>query len=125
MAKKKAAKKKAVKKKAVKKKAVKKKAVKKKKVVKKKKAAKFQKFWGEKAELRRFKDGSILESLIWPAGSAHTIFREIVTYLINRHLGQDSSASLEFIGEGFDKILPASSSSMKHGPEIGNHGNIT
>ncbi|KAG4413369.1 hypothetical protein IFR04_013486 [Cadophora malorum] len=80
----------------------------------KKKAAKFQKFWGEKAELRRFKDGSILESLIWPAGSAHTIFREIVTYLINRHLGQDSSASLEFIGEGFDKILPASSSSMKH-----------
>ncbi|PVH84888.1 pre-rRNA processing protein-like protein Utp22 [Cadophora sp. DSE1049] len=80
----------------------------------KKKAAKFQKFWGEKAELRRFKDGSILESLIWPAGSAHAIFRDIVTYLINRHLGQQSSASLVFIGEGFDKILPASGSSMKH-----------
>ncbi|KAH7395742.1 pre-rRNA processing protein-like protein Utp22 [Cadophora sp. MPI-SDFR-AT-0126] len=80
----------------------------------KKAAAKFQKFWGEKAELRRFKDGSILESLIWPAGSAHAVFRNIVTYLINRHLGKESSASLVFIGEGFDKILPASSTSMKH-----------
>ncbi|KAH7369894.1 pre-rRNA processing protein-like protein Utp22 [Rhexocercosporidium sp. MPI-PUGE-AT-0058] len=79
----------------------------------KKKAAKFQKFWGEKAELRRFKDGSILESLIWPPGSAHTIFREIVTYLVNRHMGQKSSASLVFIGEGFDKILLASGTSTK------------
>ncbi|KAK0101481.1 hypothetical protein ONS95_006651 [Cadophora gregata] len=80
----------------------------------KKKAAKFQKFWGEKAELRRFKDGSILESLIWPAGSAHAIFRDIVAYLINRHLGQEASTSLVFIGEGFDKILPSSSTSVKH-----------
>lgn len=80
----------------------------------KKKAAKFQKFWGEKAELRRFKDGSILESLVWSPGSAHTIFRDIVTYLVNRHLGRDSSASLVFIGEGFDKILPGSSTNSKH-----------
>ncbi|KAG4443141.1 hypothetical protein IFR05_001373 [Cadophora sp. M221] len=80
----------------------------------KRKAAKFQKFWGEKAELRRFKDGSIRESLIWSPGSAHTIFRDIVTYLINRHLGHESSASLVFIGEGFDKILPGSGTNSKH-----------
>ncbi|EKD15098.1 uncharacterized protein L3040_003701 [Drepanopeziza brunnea f. sp. 'multigermtubi'] len=72
----------------------------------KKKAAKFQKFWGEKAELRRFKDGSILESLIWSPGSSHSILREIVTFLVKRHLGDASAASLMFFGEGFNKILP-------------------
>ncbi|KAL2072272.1 hypothetical protein VTL71DRAFT_11615 [Oculimacula yallundae] len=80
----------------------------------KKKAAKFQKFWGDKAELRRFKDGSILESLIWPPGSAHTIYRDIFTYLVHRHLGQKSSESLKFVGEGFDKILPGPGLTTKH-----------
>lgn len=74
----------------------------------KKKAARFQKFWGGKAELRRFKDGSILESLIWSPGSPHTIFREIVTFLVKRHLGDASAISLNFVGEGFGKILPGS-----------------
>ncbi|KAF8866077.1 pre-rRNA processing protein-like protein Utp22 [Acephala macrosclerotiorum] len=76
----------------------------------KKKAAKFQKFWGEKAELRRFKDGSILESLVWPSGSAHAVFRNIVTYLTTRHFGQEVSNSLVFIGEGFEQMLPGGSS---------------
>jgi U3 small nucleolar RNA-associated protein 22 len=33
-------------------------------------AAVFREFWGDKAELRRFKDGSILEAVVWeqPAG---------------------------------------------------------
>ncbi|KAE8449951.1 hypothetical protein EG329_007090 [Mollisiaceae sp. DMI_Dod_QoI] len=80
----------------------------------KKKAAKFQKFWGEKAELRRFKDGSILESLVWSPGSAHTIFRDIVIYLTTRHFGADVSDSLVFIGEGFEKLLPGVGSSSKN-----------
>ncbi|KUJ10623.1 pre-rRNA processing protein-like protein Utp22 [Mollisia scopiformis] len=77
----------------------------------KKKAAKFQKFWGEKAELRRFKDGSILESLVWSPGSAHAVFREIVTYLVTCHFGAEFSNSLEFVGEGFEKLLPGGTSS--------------
>ncbi|CZS95143.1 related to pre-rRNA processing protein Utp22 [Rhynchosporium agropyri] len=85
----------------------------------KKKAAKFQNFWGDKAELRRFKDGSILESLIWPPGSAHAIFQDIVTYLVNRHVGQNSSESLVFIGDGFDKILPGSGLNTKHFDSLG------
>ena len=28
-------------------------------------AATFRKFWGEKSELRRFKDGSIVEATLW------------------------------------------------------------
>ena len=73
----------------------------------KKKAAKFQKFWGEKAELRRFKDGSILESVVWSPGSTHAIFQDIVTYLAKRHFGADVSKSLTFIGEEFEKLLPS------------------
>lgn len=79
----------------------------------KKKAAKFQKFWGEKAELRRFKDGSILESLVWSPGSSYSIFQEIFTYLVKRHFDADVGRSLTFIGEGFEKSLPSAGTSWK------------
>lgn len=79
----------------------------------KKKAAKFQKFWGEKAELRRFKDGSILESLVWSPGSSYSIFQEIFTYLVKRHFDADLSKSLTFIGEGFGKLLAGTGISSK------------
>lgn len=72
----------------------------------KKKAAKFQKFWGEKAELRRFKDGNILESVVWSPGSAYTILQDIITYLIKRHFDTDTSRNLTFIGEAFENLLP-------------------
>jgi len=79
----------------------------------KRKSAKFQKFWGEKAELRRFKDGSILESLVWPSGTSYSIFQGIVTYLFKRHFDTEVSESLQFFGEGFDKILPGISAAAK------------
>jgi U3 small nucleolar RNA-associated protein 22 len=79
----------------------------------KKKAAKFQKFWGEKAELRRFKDGSILESLVWSPGSTYAIFENIITYLLKRHFGTVVASSLRFTGEGFEKLLPGSGPSTK------------
>lgn len=46
-------------------------------------AAEFRKFWGEKAELRRFKDGSISESLIWASNSPITV--QIISYLAMFH----------------------------------------
>ena len=79
----------------------------------KKAAAKFQKFWGEKAELRRFKDGSILESLVWSSGSAYSIFEEIVTYLVKRHFDSSISSSLAFTGEGFEKLLLSYGTGLK------------
>lgn len=38
-------------------------------------AAKFQAFWGNKSELRRFQDGKISEAVVWDASPAdrHTI----------------------------------------------------
>ncbi|ORX40762.1 Nrap protein [Kockovaella imperatae] len=49
----------------------------------------FREFWGDKAELRRFKDGSISESVVWSIvrpEEATTIPYQIVCWLLQRHL---------------------------------------
>ena len=70
-------------------------------------AAVFRKFWGEKAELRRFKDGSILESLIWNRSSAEdSILQQIIQYVIRRHLGSDVADSISFLGDNVEQLLP-------------------
>ena len=79
----------------------------------KKAAARYQKFWGEKAELRRFKDGSILESLVWSSGTSHSIFQEIVTYLARHHFNDTISSTLVFVGDEFDRLVPNHNSSKK------------
>lgn len=69
-------------------------------------AAAFRKFWGEKAELRRFKDGSILESLIWTASeSGPSIFEQIIRHVLERHVSQAASEEATFSGDGFARML--------------------
>ncbi|KAF6815570.1 nrap protein [Colletotrichum sojae] len=51
-----------------------------------KEAARFRKFWGDKAELRRFQDGSILECVQWANKTSAGICEEIVRYVLQRHL---------------------------------------
>ncbi|XP_022751385.1 nucleolar protein 6 isoform X2 [Durio zibethinus] len=55
---------------------------------KKDEALMFQKFWGEKAELRRFQDGKISESTVWESEqwTRHLILKRIIEYLLGRHL---------------------------------------
>ncbi|KAI9822361.1 MAG: hypothetical protein M1827_000080 [Pycnora praestabilis] len=78
-------------------------------------AAAFQKFWGVKAELRRFKDSSILESLIWSEkDSQMTIFNQIILYLLNRHFGENVGNAADFVGTGFDRMI---SSQNQLGPK--------
>ncbi|KAG0487178.1 hypothetical protein HPP92_009273 [Vanilla planifolia] len=50
-------------------------------------AANFRKFWGEKAELRRFKDGTIAESTVWdcPLWQRHLIMKRITEYVLSKH----------------------------------------
>ncbi|KAL8874125.1 MAG: hypothetical protein Q9174_000495 [Haloplaca sp. 1 TL-2023] len=70
-------------------------------------ADEFRTFWGAKAELRRFKDGSILESVIWnDSDSKRTVIDQIVTYILNRHFEQQGGASKLVGGVTFDKSLP-------------------
>ena len=50
-------------------------------------AISFRSFWGEKSELRRFKDGSILEAVLWPCNSVaekRTICERIIKHLLQR-----------------------------------------
>ncbi|XP_040999624.1 nucleolar protein 6 [Juglans microcarpa x Juglans regia] len=51
-------------------------------------ALKFRMFWGEKADLRRFKDGKIAESIVWESEqwTRHLILKRISEYVLVRHL---------------------------------------
>lgn len=54
----------------------------------------FRQLWGDKAELRRFKDGSISESIVWDIArpeEASQIPSRIVEYILTRHLHLASS----------------------------------
>ena len=65
----------------------------------------FRDFWGEKSELRRFKDGSIQESVVWevnaPAERVHIPLR-IVEHVILRHFG---IKKVESISPSYDALL--------------------
>ena len=75
-------------------------------------AAAFRRFWGEKAELRRFKDGSILETLVWSAaGSNRSILDEIVVHVLERQIGKEAALKIEFLGNAFGHLLPDSTKS--------------
>lgn len=53
--------------------------------------AEFRAFWGDKSELRRFKDSSIKEAAIWEqlAKDRHLIVGEICRHVLKRHCGMD------------------------------------
>lgn len=74
-------------------------------------AKKFRQFWGEKSELRRFKDGSILESLIWTQTTPIALCEEIVRYILKLHLHLQD-AHLDFCGNDFLAVLPIKSTDV-------------
>ncbi|OQR95863.1 nucleolar protein 6 [Thraustotheca clavata] len=53
-------------------------------------AAAFRSFWKEKAELRRFKDGSIVETVVWDDVKPHEIVCAIVDYIITANVSSIS-----------------------------------
>lgn len=74
----------------------------------------FRQIWGEKVEVRRFKDGSILEAVVWDEQENNIvvnrakIFRSIIGYLFSRHLSMDKSENLLHLGDQFSSILDLS-----------------
>ena len=70
-------------------------------------AEQFRDFWGDKAELRRFKDGRIVESVVWDVKTsderAH-IPSIIVRYLLARHFGL-AEVAVQSWGAAFDSTL--------------------
>ena len=70
-------------------------------------AEEFRSFWGELAELRRFKDGRILESVVWPVpdtAARWAIPRRILAYALNRHHGM-ADDKISFLANKFDGLL--------------------
>ena len=69
----------------------------------------FRDLWGEKAELRRFKDGKIVESVVWDVKNADDRGRipsMIVAYLLQRHFKIAADAVKTWQQE-FDMLLRA------------------
>ncbi|EFQ86496.1 hypothetical protein CFE70_005427 [Pyrenophora teres f. teres 0-1] len=74
----------------------------------KQEAASFRKFWGEKAELRRFKDGSILESVVWSVkDAADSVMEQIVLYILGKHLGGQVAEQSKFTSDIFGHLITA------------------
>ncbi|CAA7262477.1 unnamed protein product [Cyclocybe aegerita] len=68
---------------------------------------KFRDLWGEKAELRRFKDGRIVESVVWEVTTADErahVPSMIVRHLLKRHFGLGEGA-VETWQTSFDSVL--------------------
>ena len=79
-------------------------------------AASFRKFWGEKAELRRFKDGSILESLVWSEkGDTSTVFQQVLRYILSRNFGEACYQSIKFVNDCDSPPLSAMGASFRAG----------
>lgn len=75
----------------------------------KKEAAEYRKFWGPKSDLRRFKDGSILESVVWASGDSElSIFNQIIQYIVQRHVSVEAAKNITYIGDEFARLLPKS-----------------
>lgn len=56
------------------------------------KAKEFREFWGNRSDLRRFKDGTIREAVYWPADNIaerRKVFSTIIRDVLKRHLNAD------------------------------------
>ncbi|KAF2660693.1 Nrap protein [Lophiostoma macrostomum CBS 122681] len=82
----------------------------------KKEAASFRKFWGERAELRRFKDGSILETVVWSLKESSTpILEQIVRYTLKQHFGSDLADGARFASDTFAHLISPSRNGEQSG----------
>jgi U3 small nucleolar RNA-associated protein 22 len=74
----------------------------------KQEAAAFRKFWGEKSELRRFKDGSILESVVWSSKDTSVpVIEQIVLYVLRKHLSASVAEQAKYSSDTFAQLIPA------------------
>jgi U3 small nucleolar RNA-associated protein 22 len=71
----------------------------------------FRELWGSKAETRKFRDGRILESVVWNAEGPTQrtqIFANLIQHLLSHHLGLPST-NVHFFASAYDAILAEAS----------------
>lgn len=66
----------------------------------------FASFWGDVAQLRRYKDGAVQWSCLWEGEPNVSTVETIVRYILDRHLEYDISEELISNGAKFTAILP-------------------
>lgn len=67
----------------------------------------FKQFWGNKSETRRFKDGRILESVLWDAAGPaerQVIFVQILKHVLSLHL-KVAASDMHFYAGAYDRLL--------------------
>ncbi|KAG2466609.1 NOL6 protein, partial [Polypterus senegalus] len=82
-------------------------------------ATEFRRFWGNKAELRRFQDGSLCEAVIWDGDSLfekRLITEKIVKHLLQLHADIPES-SVNYVGGLLDRILQVGRKPCRTGEE--------
>lgn len=67
---------------------------------------KFRSFWGSKASLRRFKDGSIQHCVVWNIKDQEPTVLPIIKYALDTHLHSEMSQHLVTEVANFDRKLP-------------------
>lgn len=66
----------------------------------------FREFWGDKAELRRFKDGTILEALVWDTSPGKPpIVKQVISHLLQSRYGVRVSDEVHFFHAEYDQLL--------------------
>ncbi|EFJ32360.1 hypothetical protein SELMODRAFT_407792 [Selaginella moellendorffii] len=86
---------------------------------KKEESAKFRSFWGKKAELRRFKDGTIAEAVGWECEpwKRHLIIARVSEYILIRHFA--GAGPVETVSDQLDfSLLDKNQDSIGSTPKI-------
>lgn len=77
-------------------------------------AAEFRQFWGDKAELRRFKDGSVVECLVWSSSDDYqSIIHQVISYTLEKHISTEVARQTKFIGDQYAQVMSS------HGTHVG------
>ncbi|CAG8439197.1 12775_t:CDS:10, partial [Funneliformis mosseae] len=91
-------------------------------------AAKFRKLWGKKAEVRRFKDGSILECVVWDSKqgieSRSLVVNQIVLHLMELHYKIKENKGIQYWAGQLNKFVRPSRDIPKRiwNPDLSNQG---
>jgi U3 small nucleolar RNA-associated protein 22 len=71
-------------------------------------AEEFRRFWGKKAELRRFKDGSILECVVWQTGAQMPAAEQAIRYIMEAKFASLRNVEISFCPLGACKSVSKS-----------------
>lgn len=71
-------------------------------------AVEFRQFWGDKSELRRFKDGGIAEAVVWAFSTClsqkRTVCSKIVTHVLQRH-ADIAASQIQHVERQIENVL--------------------